>query len=101
MFKFSIHYSLHFIIPLLFSLYFFKGKWKKIYLIFLLSMIVDLDHLLANPIFSEGRCSINYHPLHSYIAIAFYFVGLFFKKTRILSAALLFHMLTDYIDCFL
>ena len=89
MLKFSIHYSLHFIFPLLISL------------IFLLSMLVDLDHLLANPIFQENRCSINFHPLHSYIAIGIYFVGLFFSKTRILAIALLFHMLTDLIDCYL
>lgn len=101
MLKFSIHYSLHFIFPLLISLIFFKSKWKKVYLIFLLSMLVDLDHLLANPIFQENRCSINFHPLHSYIAIGIYFVGLFFNKTRILAIALLFHMLTDLIDCYL
>jgi hypothetical protein len=64
-------------------------------------MLVDLDHLLANPIFQENRCSINFHPLHSYIAIGIYFVGLFFSKTRILAIALLFHMLTDLIDCYL
>ncbi|WP_430929070.1 DUF6122 family protein [Polaribacter marinivivus] len=101
MVKFSIHYSLHFIFPLLISLIFFNSKWKKVYLIFLLSMLVDLDHLLANPIFQENRCSINFHPLHSYIAIGIYFVGLFFSKTRILAIALLFHMLTDLIDCYL
>ncbi|WP_438977241.1 DUF6122 family protein [Polaribacter sp.] len=101
MLKFSIHYSLHFIFPLLISLIFFNSKWKKVYLIFLLSMLVDLDHLLANPIFQENRCSINFHPLHSYIAIGIYFVGLFFSKTRILAIALLFHMLTDLIDCYL
>ena len=101
MLKFSIHYSLHFIFPLLISLAFFNSKWKKVYLIFLLSMLVDLDHLLANPIFQENRCSINFHPLHSYIAIGIYFVGLFFSKTRILAIALLFHMLTDLIDCYL
>ena len=101
MVKFSIHYSLHFIFPLLISLIFFNSKWKKVYLIFLLSMLVDLDHLLANPIFQENRCRINFHPLHSYIAIGIYFVGLFFSKTRILAIALLFHMLTDLIDCYL
>ena len=101
MLKFSIHYSLHFIFPLLISLIFFNSKWNKVYLIFLLSKLVDLDHLLANPIFQENRCSINFHPLHSYIAIGIYFVGLFFSKTRILAIALLFHMLTDLIDCYL
>ena len=101
MLKFSIHYSLHFVVPLLISLIFFKNNWKTVYLIFLLSMLVDLDHLLANPIFDKNRCSINFHPLHSYIAIGVYTIGLLFKKTRILCLALLFHMLTDAIDCYL
>lgn len=64
-------------------------------------MLVDADHLLANPIFAENRCSINFHPLHTYYAICIYFIGLFFKKTRLLAIALLFHMLTDFIDCYL
>ncbi|SDS21264.1 hypothetical protein SAMN05216503_2340 [Polaribacter sp. KT25b] len=101
MIKFTIHYFLHFLAPLLISYFFFRDNWKKVYLIFLLSMLVDLDHLLANPIFEKNRCSINFHPLHSYIAIAIYFLGLFFKKTRILAIALLLHMLTDFIDCYL
>ena len=101
MLKFSIHYSLHFVFPLLISLFFFRNNWKTVYLIFLLSMLVDLDHLLANPIFDKNRCSINFHPLHSFIAIGVYTIGLFFKRTRIISIALLFHMLTDLIDCYL
>ncbi len=99
--KFILHYGLHFLLPFILSIVFFKKKWKIVYLIFLCSMLVDLDHLLANPIFDKNRCSINFHPLHSYIAIGFYFLGLFFTKTRILAIALLLHMLADYIDCFL
>ncbi|WP_299012355.1 DUF6122 family protein [uncultured Polaribacter sp.] len=99
--SFLIHYSLHFIAPLGIALLFYKKKWRVAYLIFLASMLVDADHLLANPIFVEDRCSINFHPLHSYLAIAFYFLGLFFNKTRIICFALLFHMFTDYLDCLL
>jgi hypothetical protein len=63
------------------------------------TMLVDLDHLLANPIFDPNRCSIGFHPLHSTYAIVFYFILLFFPKSRIVAIGLLFHMLTDYIDC--
>lgn len=101
MLKFTIHYSLHFVIPFLISYLFFRKKWKTVYLIFLLSMLIDLDHLFANPIFVENRCSINFHPLHTYLAIGVYTLGLVFKKTRIIALALLFHMLTDFIDCYL
>jgi len=99
--KFTIHYSLHFIAPFLIAFFFFRKKWKLVFLIFLVSMLVDVDHLLANPIFDENRCSINFHPLHSYIAIGGYFIALFFKRIRILAIALLFHMATDYLDCYL
>ncbi|MDB9922262.1 MAG: DUF6122 family protein [Polaribacter sp.] len=101
MFKNMLHYGLHFVVPLLIAYFFFKKNWKKVYLIFLLSMLVDLDHLLATPIFDKVRCSINFHPLHSYIAIAFYTIGLLFKKTRIIGLALLLHMLADGLDCYL
>ncbi len=99
--KFIIHYSLHFLVPLLIAYLFFRQNWKTIYLIFLFSMLVDLDHLFANPIFQKNRCSINFHPLHTYIACVIYLIGLFFKKTRVIALALLFHMLTDLIDCYL
>jgi len=64
-------------------------------------MLVDLDHLLASPIFDPTRCSINFHPLHSYLAIFVYFTGLFFTKTRIIALGLLLHMLADLVDCYL
>jgi len=99
--KFIAHYGLHFIAPAIIAFLFFKKQWIKVYVIFILTMLVDLDHLLATPIFDPNRCSINFHPLHSYIAIGLYFVGLFFKKTRIVAIGLLLHMLADWADCLL
>ena len=63
------------------------------------TMLVDLDHLLANPVFDATRCSIGFHPLHSYLAIGIYFILVFFPKMRIIAVGLLLHMLTDFIDC--
>ena len=99
--KFLVHYSFHFVVPLGIALYFFKRKWKLTYLILISTMIVDLDHLLANPIFDPNRCSINFHPLHSYYAIGTYLVMLVPKKTRVLAIGLLIHIVADTIDCFL
>ena len=63
-------------------------------------MLVDLDHLVANPIFQANRCSINFHFLHTYYAMSIYVVLLFFRKPfYIIGIGLLFHMLTDFIDC--
>jgi hypothetical protein len=65
----------------------------------LATMLVDVDHLFATPLFDPNRCSINFHLLHTYWAMAVYVVLLFFKKTRIIAVGLLFHMLTDFLDC--
>ena len=94
-----VHYGLHFLFPGLIAWLFFRSHWKKAWLIMLATMLVDLDHLLADPIFDPGRCSIGFHPLHSWPAIGVYAVLFFFPKTRIAAVGLLFHMLTDWQDC--
>ncbi len=65
-----------------------------------LTMIVDLDHLLANPIYDPNRCSINFHPLHSYPAILLYIIMTAFPKSRLIGLGLLLHMGVDLTDCF-
>ena len=97
--RFITHYGMHFIVPGIIAYLFFRSNWKKVWFIFILTMLVDLDHLLATPIFEVGRCSINFHPLHSYYAICVYFLLLIPSKTRIVAIGLLFHMLTDFTDC--
>ena len=97
--KFVIHYGLHFLFPGIIAYVFFRDNWKKVWLIFLATMLVDLDHLLATPIFDANRCSINFHPFHTYYALGFYCIGTFFKPTRIIAIGLIFHLVTDWIDC--
>ena len=94
-----LHYFFHLIFPLLIAYLFYKKSWAISYLILLLTMLVDLDHLLATPLFDPCRCSINFHPLHSYIAILIYCMMLLHPKIRIIAIGLLMHMATDAIDC--
>ena len=101
MLQFVVHYSLHFLFPGIIAYFLFRDNWKSAWLIMIATMIVDLDHLLADPIFDPGRCSVGYHVLHSYWAIACYFFLLIFPKMRIVAVGLLFHMLTDTIDCWM
>ena len=96
-----VHYFLHLIAPVAIAFLFFRKQWQRAYLTLLATMLVDLDHLLANPIFDPNRCSIGFHPLHSYIAIGIYVILLFPKRTRIIAVGLLFHMFTDGLDCYL
>ena len=70
-----------------------------VFLIMASTMLVDLDHLLASPIYDPGRCSIGFHPLHSYIAIGFYGLMLLHKNSRIVGLGLSIHMLLDVSDC--
>jgi hypothetical protein len=97
----TVHYGLHFGLPLLIALVFYKQNWLKAYAIMLLAFIIDLDHLLANPIFDANRCSINFHSLHSYYAIAVYLVLLLPKYTRLFALGLISHIISDFADCWL
>jgi hypothetical protein len=95
-----VHYGLHFIAPIAIAFFFYRSHWKTVSLIFLATMLVDLDHLVSTPIFDPNRCSIGFHPLHSYWAIGVYIALLFFKKTRIVGIGLVLHMIADSLDCF-
>lgn len=96
-----IHYSIHFGLPLLVAILFFKSNWKMAYLIMVSCILLDVDHLLAYPIFDPNRCSINFHPLHSYFAIVIYLALAIFKKTRILGIGMIIHIVADATDCLL
>lgn len=99
MFQTFVHYGIHFILPLVVALAFYKKQWLKAYGIMMLGMFIDLDHLLASPIFDPNRCSINFHPLHSYYAVAVYVVLLLLKKTRLIGLGLIIHIIADLADC--
>jgi hypothetical protein len=80
---------------------FFRKNWGYAGLIILLTMVVDIDHLLADSLYDPQRCSIGFHPLHSFWAIGIYIIAVFFRHVRIIAVGLLFHMFTDLIDCIL
>lgn len=96
------HYSLHFLVIGGIAYFYDPKTWKKNWLILLATMAVDLDHLLADPIFHSGRCSIGFHYLHSLYVIPFYVLGAAFLKRSVLKLifiGLSFHMFTDFVDC--
>ena len=79
-------------------------------------MLVDADHLLADPIYDPNRCSIGFHPLHTWPAIVIY-VGFFLvplimsrrqagdnlkvamRMSHLIGLGLLIHMILDGLDC--
>lgn len=101
MLRLLLHYGIHFLVPLLIVWGFYKGYRLQALLILWAGILIDLDHLWAVPIFDPNRCSIGFHPLHEYWAIAIYFLLLLPKATRIFGLALLLHIFADQVDCWL
>ena len=94
-----LHMALHGVVPGITARLAFRPFWLQAWLIMLLTMAVDLDHLLASPVYDPRRCGINFHPLHSYPAIGAYLLLLAIPKLRIISVGLLLHMGLDAVDC--
>jgi hypothetical protein len=110
-----IHLLLHVLIPLIFAwLCAPQNKWKIVFVVMLATMLVDIDHLLATPIYEPNRCSILFHPLHQILPIVVYFMmalwplcvlvlGRELKRIEFwfgwLGLGLLIHMLLDGLDC--
>ncbi len=97
-----VHYFLHFGFIWIIAYVYDRDHVLKCGLILLSTMVVDLDHVFATPFFDPNRCSIGFHPLHTYYAIIIYLLGLFSsnKWIRLFFIGLVFHMITDTIDCF-
>lgn len=93
------HLFLHVLVPAIVVGSLFRKQWKYAYFLMLATMLVDLDHLLAKPIYDPMRCSIGFHPLHQPWFLALYFVLCFIPKTRLLGLGLSIHMILDAIDC--
>ena len=63
------------------------------------TMLIDIDHLLASPVYNPERCSIGYHPLHSFLPIMIYLLFCFIPKSRYLGIGLIIHIVLDALDC--
>lgn len=94
-----LHLVLHGAVPLIIALAFYRHRWRSAWIIMSATMLVDLDHLLADPIYDPTRCSIGFHPLHSYRAIPIYLGLAVLPKTRLIGLGLLIHMGLDGVDC--
>ena len=111
-----IHIVLHFIFPLIVAFAFYHSRWLNATVIMIATILVDLDHLLADPIYDPSRCSIGFHPLHTSPAIIIYALLfalplIFGRRAKglgshspsrllhLLGLGLLIHMALDWIDC--
>jgi hypothetical protein len=96
----ALHLALHFLVPAVVARVAFPpGRRLRSWLVLCATMLVDLDHLLADPIYDPERCSIGTHPLHTGWAIGGYAVALAFRRVRLIAIGLLIHMALDAVDC--
>lgn len=93
------HIVLHFLVPAVLVGLFVRERWRSAYLILVATMLVDIDHLLASPIYDPNRCSIGFHPLHMLWFVVFYIALCFFPKTKLIGVGLSVHMALDAVDC--
>lgn len=94
-----IHLLLHVLVPVITARVLWPKTWKRAALWMLAGWVIDVDHLLADPIYAPGRCSIGFHPLHQWPALAVYIALLVPKKTRCFGMGLVIHIALDAIDC--
>ncbi len=94
-----LHIALHILAPALAAAIFFRKRWQHAYLIMVSTMLVDLDHLVASPIYDPNRCSIGFHPLHHPILVLLYLALCLVPRARLLGLGLSIHMGLDAIDC--
>lgn len=110
-----LHIALHFLVPLVIAIVFFKAAFRSAFALMLSGLVIDIDHLLANPVYDPLRCSIGFHPLHSEVAIGFYVLvfllslphkfgqrlfGGYRAAVNLVAIGLGVHIVLDGIDCF-
>lgn len=113
-----IHLILHAVVPFAVAyLVAIKApnlKWAYVFMVLMATMAVDIDHLVADPIYAPGRCSIWFHPLHTLWPMVLYGVMTVWpvalkalKKPLsskhiligLVGLGLVIHMVLDWIDC--
>jgi hypothetical protein len=94
-----IHLLLHVLVPAAVAGAFFRKDFFKAWLTMTATMLVDLDHLFADPVYDPGRCSIGFHPLHQYPLLVGYLAMAVWPRLRLVGVGLLIHMALDAVDC--
>jgi len=95
----ALHLVLHVLCPVLIAWLFFRKRFLWAFSWLSAAWLIDIDHLLATPIYAPARCSIGFHPLHTLPAVVFYAALVLVKPLRLLGLGLLIHITLDGIDC--
>ena len=96
-----LHYGGHWLAPFAIAWLLWRDRWRSAGFVVIGANLIDLDHLLANPIFDPDRCSIGFHPLHTAWAAAVYLIMLLVPRwwMRAFGLGAMWHLAVDYGDC--
>lgn len=94
-----LHLVLHIAVPAAVARLCWPERWMRALGVMLCAMLIDLDHLLASPVYDPDRCSLQTHLLHGPGPLALYLLMLAFPRLRMLAAGLLIHLALDGTDC--
>lgn len=102
-FRHVVHYTNHLLVPFVIAKILWRTQWRMAGFVMASTVLIDLDHLLADPVFDPDRCSIGFHPLHTMWAGILYAVlaAIPSWKCRAVGAGCLWHLCTDALDCWL
>ena len=96
-----LHYGGHWLVPFLIARAIWPANWLRAGLVIASANVIDLDHLLADPIFDPDRCSIGFHLLHGWLAALGFAALLLVPRwwVRAFGIGALWHLAVDYGDC--
>lgn len=95
----ALHAALHVAVPGVVARAGFPSRWRTAWAVMVATTLVDLDHLLARPVYDPDRCSLGFHPLHTAPAVGAYALLALFPRSRWVGVGLLLHMALDGLDC--
>ena len=96
-----LHAVLHLLVPFALAIAVGRDGWRRRFAWMLAGLLIDLDHLLADPIYDPARCSLGFHPLHTTIPTVLYVALALWPRTRWLGIGLCVHIVLDGLDCLL
>jgi hypothetical protein len=94
-----LHIALHVLAPLAVAVICYRRRWYRAWLIMLAGWLIDVDHLLADPLYDPNRCSVTTHILHRWPAQILYLLLAMLPRTRLVGLGLVIHVLLDALDC--
>jgi hypothetical protein len=94
-----LHIVLHLVVPGIAARLCWARRPLRAWSVMIATMLVDLDHLLAETVYDPARCSLGFHPLHTWPALALYLAATAWRPSRLIGVGLVLHMALDGIDC--